>query len=100
MKRRPATHACVCDQMASGSGKRVHSAREPALVSRGGVVVNDALLGGLVDGRNGLREQLSSRLDVAPVNGRAQPFDLGLELREISLITGPLLETLSHVLQG
>ena len=75
-------------------------ARQPALVPRGGVVVDDALLRGLVDLAHGLREELLRGLGVALGDGGAELLHLGLELGDVLAVAGPALLALPHLLLG
>ena len=81
-------------------GDRVDAAGEPALVARGGVVVQDALLGGLVDLADGLRQELLRGLGVAGGDGGPELLHLGLQLGHVRPVASPALDALPHLLLG
>ena len=87
-------------RLGPGSLQRGDLARQAALVPGRGVVVDDALLRGLVDLPDRLREELLGTLGVALLDRGPQLADLGLELGQALPIAGPALEALSFLLQG
>src|SRR5258707_6119104 len=75
-----------------GRGHGVDATREAALVPRGGVVVNHALLGRLVDLADRLRQGALDRGRVTLGDGAAQRLDLGLEPGHVAADSIPGLE--------
>src|SRR5712691_2338216 len=83
-----------------GRGRGVDAAREAALVPGGGVVVNHALLGRLVDLADRLRQGSLGRGRVTLGDGAAQRLDLGLEPGHVAAVAIAVLEALPLLLQG
>src|SRR6266850_1495439 len=84
----------------AGRGQGVDATREAALVPRGRVVVNHALLGRLVDLADRLRQGSLDRGRVALGDRAAQRLDLGLEPGHVAAVAVPMLEALPLLLQG
>src|SRR5574340_1286860 len=78
-------------------GEGADLAGQAALVSGGGVVVDDTLPGGLVDLADGLGQEFPGGLGVTRRDEGAELLYPGLELREIPAIAFPALLPLPHL---
>src|SRR5690606_36530956 len=81
-----------------GRGRRLHRLHQPRLGARCGVAVDDVLLGGAVDDRDGVLERRLGPLRIAGGEGDADLLDGGAHRGADGAVARPALLALTHAL--